>query len=92
MGNQDLGIGLGTLQPSRQGQRNYFFRRLVRAIRIAPSIASTIFDPIAPPLLPAVPPREGGLDLLSGQCPYYGYEGGEGGAVPVLIGYPYAAG
>jgi hypothetical protein len=29
---------------------------------------------------------------ISGLYPYYGYEGGEGGAVPVLIGYPYAAG
>src|SRR5664280_3309647 len=26
---------------------------------------------------------------LSGLYPYYGYEGGEGGEVPVLIGYPY---
>jgi hypothetical protein len=28
---------------------------------------------------------------LSGLYPYYGYEGGEGGVVPMLVGYPYKA-
>jgi hypothetical protein len=28
---------------------------------------------------------------LSGLCPYYGYEGGEGGVVPMLVDYPYKA-
>src|SRR5664280_3405919 len=29
---------------------------------------------------------------LSSLYPYYGYEGGRGGAVPMLVGYPYRAG
>jgi hypothetical protein len=29
---------------------------------------------------------------LSSLYPYYGYEGDPGGEVPMLVGYPYAAG
>ena len=36
--------------------------------------------------------KEDSSSYPSGLYPYYGYEGGAGGAVPMLVAYPYAAG